>query len=744
MVIILVMSVSCLVSPFVQQSTVIAATKQEQENGIEYVNKKLGFSLTIPKSWEGNYTIKEEDGLVRFLFTYEGKKNDATPPLFSISYEPKKEDGWNEDLRWMGELTAKNDMGYYYYYDALHLYTEGTLPGEEQDTVSTMANQIFDVFNSFKMLETEEAVATEKETRGDIAGEARPKDEPIGNTAEEAFQKQANGIEYVNKKLGFSLTIPEFWKDHYTVEEDERGGLIFKFKFNGKVYKDIYLFKILIENREYSSEEQEMMGDIGILEVKNGKTYLISENIALYYYDNYDDYFASVPKDGRKMIETMSKQKKILNFKVLEGDVAEKAKEGERKGSPAEEAKSHNIHSANGYVLTNENNSIVMNYVNKNLKYKIFANQGFVDISSVSAQASVAQAYAAKANSPLNNLSEDLNKTTVNREKVMYALRNYSDPEQAVNAGLVPGTVLISPESATTGFMTIHRYGHAAIVATDGEHVIEAAGPGTIVKKTPISEFTKNHPYWVAFFVDGATNEQAKSAALYAEKQEEDKKPYITNGFLEEVGDLFFRGGFLTGKYREDAFYCSSLIWRAWKNQGLDIDVNDDLPTPIKELGTVIKDLYSAHTLGNFGFKLHPNEIITVFPAEIVRDPLMIPTAVSKELEGQNLEPKDAAFTNKLTIFSLAPSEQPHLKPYNMDIWQSKGHIFKLNVTENKSESEAKISIDDYYSYTLKPGETLKDIYVTTPVGYHNFDIRCVARNRCEIKGTLQSVMKKN
>ncbi|MFJ7681398.1 hypothetical protein [Peribacillus butanolivorans] len=40
------------------------------------------------------------------------------------------------------------------------------------------------------------------------------------------------------------------------------------------------MFNILIENREYSSEAQEMMEDIGVLEVKNGKTYLIRENSA--------------------------------------------------------------------------------------------------------------------------------------------------------------------------------------------------------------------------------------------------------------------------------------------------------------------------------------------------------------------------------------------------------------------------------------------------------------------------------
>lgn len=641
MLLILLMFVSCLIPPFEQQSTVIAATKQEKVNGIEYLNKKLGFSLTIPKSWEGNYTIKEEDGLVRFLFTYEGKKNDAIPPLFSISYEPKKEEGWNEGLRWMGELTSKNDMGYYYSYDALHLYTEGTLPGEEQNTVSTMANQIFDVFNSFKMLETEEAVATEKETRGDIAGEAIPKDEPKGDTAEgTASQKQANGIEYVNKKLGFSLTIPEFWKDHYTVEEDEQGGLVFKFKFNDKVYDDIYLFNILIENREYSSEEQEMMGDIGVLEVKNGKTYLISENIAIYYYDNYDDYFASVPKDGRKMIETMSKQKKILNFKVLEGDVAEEAKEGVPKGSPAEEAKSHNIHSANGYVLTNENNSIVMDYVYKKLKYKIFASQGFGDISSVSAQASVAQPYAENANNLLDILPERFRKTTVDPEKVMHAFRNYPNPVKTMKdfmdnedeeiKEMAPGTILISPQSISKGYLI----GHAAIVSPDGKHIIEAPAPGYKLQKTPLNKFFHDYQYWVAYIVDGATKEQSLAASEYAEKQYNLEKEYI--GW----GEIFSLGAFSTSKYREDAFYCSSLVWRSWKNQGFDIDYNDDSPTPIEGVVKEMEDFY-------YLLSPIPKPHITVFPAEIVKDPLPIPIAVSDKLKGQDLETKAANFTNK-------------------------------------------------------------------------------------------------
>lgn len=76
--------------------------------------------------------------------------------MFTIKYDTKKEDGWNEGLRWVGELGTKDDIGYYCYYDALHLYRDSIPPGEEQDTVLTMISQISEVFDSFKMLRKRE------------------------------------------------------------------------------------------------------------------------------------------------------------------------------------------------------------------------------------------------------------------------------------------------------------------------------------------------------------------------------------------------------------------------------------------------------------------------------------------------------------------------------------------------------------------------------------------------------------
>ncbi|MEY8351227.1 hypothetical protein AALF16_23705 [Bacillus cereus] len=319
-----IMLASLIVSPILQPFTVHAETNQEQENGIEYVNKKLGFSLTIPKFWEGKYKIEEEDGRVRFIFkSSSGKKYDI-PPLFTISYDIKKEDGWNNGLRWMGELGTKGDMGYYYYYDALHLYRDGIPPGEEQDTILTMLGQIPEVLDSFKMSKTEEDVALENKASGDTVKEVKSKEqETNGGVAEEVTnQETANGIEYVNEELGFALTLPKFWKNHFIVEENDQGGVIFKFKYDGKVYDDIYLFNIYVVNKEYSSEEQEELGDNGVLGIKNGKTYLIAPNVGIYFYNNYDKYFPSVPKEGRSMIEAMSKQIGDIDFKVLTADEA--------------------------------------------------------------------------------------------------------------------------------------------------------------------------------------------------------------------------------------------------------------------------------------------------------------------------------------------------------------------------------------------------------------------------------------
>ncbi|MEW5552157.1 hypothetical protein ABGT22_19835 [Peribacillus frigoritolerans] len=513
-------------------------------------------------------------------------------------------------------------------------------------------------------------------------------------------QEQVNGIKYTNEELGFELTLPESWRDKYNIEVTDNGNVAFKAKLNetydNEIYDNIFLFTIHV----YDENPEIEGGEGGLLGTNNGKAYYETVDYALFHYDRYDEMFPDATEDDRRLIATMTKQIKDIDFKMLglKGSVAEEAKpnEEEGKGDTAEEA---------------------------------VGDRKFWQWN--------------------RDLSERLSKTTVNKHKLLHAFRKYPDPAKATEdfmnnwkiKGMAPGTVLITPDSVAYDF----RYGHAAIVASDGWHVIEAAGPGEIVRKIHINEFINIHPYWVAYSVDGATEEQAMSASVYAEEQERLKKPYITKGFIEAAGDVFWRGGFLTGKYREDAFYCSSIVWRAWKNQGFDIDYNDDKPTPVHEDGSIV----DALTDFNFGF-IPDEKVVTVLPAEIVKDPLMVTVAVSEELRGQDMEPKTAEFTNKLTKFALSKGA---VIPYTMDIWQSKGHRYKLDVTKNEAVTPTEISLfnssnKEVYNYVLQPGETLKDIYVETPEGYHTLEIRTkrvkrtntVISNTGDVEGTFISV----
>ncbi|QTL52624.1 hypothetical protein [Priestia aryabhattai] len=317
----LVVSTSLIIIFVVQPFTAHGETNKKEEIEIEYINKELGFSLTLPGSWRDKYNIKITDNSnvafkVKLNKTYHSEIYDNIF-LFTIHVydESLKTEGGEGSLLGTNNgksywMTVDNALFHYDRYDEMFPdATEG-----DRRMITTMTEQVKDISKSFKMIGEKEAAAEEME----------PKEQGAkGQEAEEVTNHEtANGIKYTNKKLGFELTLPKFWKDYYIVEENDRGGVTFKFKFDGKVYEDIYLFDIFVENREYSTEEQEMMGDVGILGIGNGKTYLITENLAMDYYNNYDEYFASVPKDGRKILETMSKQKKILHFTVLTAGVA--------------------------------------------------------------------------------------------------------------------------------------------------------------------------------------------------------------------------------------------------------------------------------------------------------------------------------------------------------------------------------------------------------------------------------------
>ncbi|MFE4425999.1 hypothetical protein ACFRH9_02725 [Peribacillus butanolivorans] len=710
MLLILVMFVSYLASPFVQQSTVIAASKQEQENGIEYVNKKLGFSLTIPKSWEGNYTIIEEDGLVRFLFTYEGKKNDAIPPLFSISYEPKKEDGWNKDLRWMGELTSKNDMGYYYYYDALHLYRDSIPPGEEQDTVLTIIGQISEVLDSFKILES----------KGGMSGEEKPKEE-------ETKKEKANGIEYVNKKLEFSLTLPELWKDHYIIKED-KDKVTFVFKYKNKVYDDIPLFTIgYTEDWEAIEISLEYIGLLGT-----------KKDMDIYYSYLAINDDAVQSEEGRKIALDMANQ--VYNddifdtFKILEeeGATAEETnpKEEELERSSAEEAKPSNIQPSIDYASINHNKSITLEYVNKKLGYTIFSSYGSADLSPVSAGLAGFVEEAAKlAVLQEWQVSEQVEFKTVQEQTIAGDYFNRIDL-------MLPGTILITPVSGHKGMSTFHRFGHSAIVDTSGLNVIEAVGPGEKSKTTPLKDWINDNPFWTAYVVIGATLDQYYSAANWAEK----------NAIGVDYSN--FPEGFLYDKWDTDTFYCSSLVWRAWyegSNQTIDIDYDDGeraIDVPILELMVAgVLDI------------LDPNsgKQDTVFPAEIAIDEELVPIAKSEENKVQDPFSEGHVFYNDRGTISLFESQivNGNIVEGRIDddtpIIQVPGKIYKVKVLKIQDNVKLQLenkSGDVLKKFDLTPENVNTELHVDSPAGSHAWRALCSDGKECNFKASIRSEFK--
>lgn len=96
--------------------------------------------------------------------------------------------------------------------------------------------------------------------------------------------------------------------------------------------------------------------------------------------------------------------------------------------------------------------------------------------------------------------------------------------------------------------------GHAAIVHNDPNYTIESFPDGGVrVYKNDWA--SKSKVYGVR--VKGASGADYTNAASYAITQANLRKPYNWN---------FFNKG------TTDSFYCSQLVWRAWKNQGYEVD----------------------------------------------------------------------------------------------------------------------------------------------------------------------------
>lgn len=139
-----------------------------------------------------------------------------------------------------------------------------------------------------------------------------------------------------------------------------------------------------------------------------------------------------------------------------------------------------------------------------------------------------------------------------------YSMGNSSSPSignSSISSIGTCGDVLVTPinvlEAATTGRGSYS--GHAAIVDSNPDYTIESM-PNDGVQRRP-NDWKTRYSKVVGGRVVGGTKEKADAATSYA---------------ANKIGSSY--NWYFYDKLTEDSFYCSQLVWRAWFDQGIDLD----------------------------------------------------------------------------------------------------------------------------------------------------------------------------
>ncbi len=112
-------------------------------NAIVYENEEFGFSLTIPRAWEGKYQVKKEDGEngIRYLsFNY------GEPNLFKISVVPYS--FWEKQDKKEGEFLGRNAVDVFAF-----IFSTDPARSDKQwgEDYLSMVARVEDIKNTFKI-----------------------------------------------------------------------------------------------------------------------------------------------------------------------------------------------------------------------------------------------------------------------------------------------------------------------------------------------------------------------------------------------------------------------------------------------------------------------------------------------------------------------------------------------------------------------------------------------------------------
>ncbi|MDI6534746.1 YiiX/YebB-like N1pC/P60 family cysteine hydrolase [Bacillus mycoides] len=147
--------------------------------------------------------------------------------------------------------------------------------------------------------------------------------------------------------------------------------------------------------------------------------------------------------------------------------------------------------------------------------------------------------------------TEEFKKQLANNENSKYLTQQASSRWTGSGMGTM-GDALVSLDNGSSSF----RWGHAGIVADNNAYVFEANPGEGVQRKANYWNTYYNSKY--ALYVKGATTNAYQGAQHYGWQQWRNGKPY----------------GLSMNKWDESSYYCSKLVWRAWKNEGVDLDAD--------------------------------------------------------------------------------------------------------------------------------------------------------------------------
>lgn len=164
--------------------------------------------------------------------------------------------------------------------------------------------------------------------------------------------------------------------------------------------------------------------------------------------------------------------------------------------------------------------------------------------------------------SSYNNMSDN-DKQIVDYAKKVYKNDNQVNAASATNdnySGMIPGYYFIGVQGSILGLGT----GHVAIKGNKDRETVESYPEDGV--RSRIDKWKGAHKFYKAMAI-GSTSTRRTNAVNYANSKV--NKPYNHNFW---------------NKWTETSFYCSQLVWRAWYNQGIDIDnnKNDTIVTPVE------------------------------------------------------------------------------------------------------------------------------------------------------------------